>query len=382
MKIIENIKLENNKSPSKFAAMYYKTEPFYTNIEQYVHTNNWEIYRAVQILASLGYSVDLIDRGNHDWKPSKKYDIFLGLGVGNTGRLFVEYAKRSQAKIKILLSMGPQPDISNNLVLERYKEFEKRTGSHAKPMRLVDMVIGEEFKKIAETADYVFNIGEKDNKSFQSLTDYGSGMKVLNFYPGISSKVKFENDWLKTRKRTSFLCFAGNGFICKGVDILVESFLDMTDLNLHICGPNSEKAFFDYYGEKINNSNNIFYHGFIQPGGDKFNELSKECSYVIFNSAAEGCCTSVATAMKSGLVPVINSWTGINIDKNIGFEIPESGDRIENTKKIVRIAEKASQEDYNRLVVNTLNKASIFSQDSFTSSYSECLRQILIEQGG
>ena len=183
MKIIENIKLQNNLNPNKHAAMYYKTEPFYTDINRYVHTNNWEIYKAVEILASLGYSIDLIDRSNHDWKPSKEYDLFLGLGVGNTGRLFSEYSRRSKAKKSVLLSMGPQPDISNKLVLERYSDFEKRTGHYAKPMRLVDMVIGDKFKEIESHADFVFNIGEKDNNSFKSLKNYGSGMKVLNFFP-------------------------------------------------------------------------------------------------------------------------------------------------------------------------------------------------------
>ena len=42
---------------------------------------------------------------------------------------------------------------------------------------------------------------------------------------------------------TNFLCFAGNGFICKGVDVLIEAFLQTPDLNLSICGPNTEKAF-------------------------------------------------------------------------------------------------------------------------------------------
>lgn len=380
MKIIENIKLQNNLNPNKHVAMYYKTEPFYTDINRYVHTNNWEIYKAVEILASLGYSIDLIDRSNHDWKPSKEYDLFLGLGVGNTGRLFSEYSRRSKAKKSVLLSMGPQPDISNKLVLERYSDFEKRTGHYAKPMRLVDMVIGDKFKEIESHADFVFNIGEKDNNSFKSLKNYGSGMKVLNFFPGISPRVKFENSWLSSRKRNNFLCFAGNGFICKGVDILVESFLKNENNNLHICGPSSEKSFFDYYGEKIQNSKNIFYHGFIEPGAEKFNELSALCAYVIFNSAAEGCCTSVATAMKSGLVPVINPWTGINIDSSVGISINEDGNKIENTMIAIEKAINVNVEDYKELTINTLNKSTLFSQASFEKSYLSCIQKVITSE--
>ena len=375
LKIIENIVASNNKNPSKFAAMYYKTEPFYTDMSRYVHTNNWEIYRAVELLSTMGYCIDLIDRSNHDWKPKKEYDIFLGLGVGNTGRLFSEYARRSKARKKVLLSMGPQPDVSNKLVLERYHDFKNRTGHYVKPMRTVDMVIGDVWEEIVQETDYVFNIGEKNNNSFKSLEKYD--LNVLNFFPGISPKVNFNNDWLKSRSKNNFLCFAGNGFICKGVDLLVESFLKNRHLNLHICGPDSERAFFEYYGNKISSSNNITYHGFVQPGSDLFNNLAATCAYVIFNSAAEGCCTSVATAMKAGLVPIINSWTGINIEENLGYEMPEKGNRIDNITQYSEIASNADQQKYESMVSNTLKKSELFSQVSFTTSYKECLNRVL-----
>ena len=123
MRLIENI-VSKTVTPTRSAAMYYKTEPFFTDISSYTHTNNWEIVRAIEILTNKGFSVDLIDRDNQNWVPQKEYDLFLGLGVGNSGKNFSRYARSSKAKVKVLLSMGPQPDVSNELVLERYRSLQ------------------------------------------------------------------------------------------------------------------------------------------------------------------------------------------------------------------------------------------------------------------
>ena len=205
MKVIENI-TNKNVTPTRKAALYYKTEPFYTNVNQYVHTNNWEILRSIEILTAYGYAVDLIDRGCHNWLPKTSYDLFLGLGVGNSGKQFVGYANASQAKKKVLLSMGPQPDVSNDLVLHRYKMFTERTGHVAPPMRTVGEVIGENFLEIINTADFVFNVGEKHTPSYNSFLKYGK--PVLHFYPSVSPSVEFNHAWIQTRDPNSFLCIS------------------------------------------------------------------------------------------------------------------------------------------------------------------------------
>lgn len=370
--LIENIS-SKTVPVTRHAAMYYKTEPFYTDISRYTHTNNWEIVRAIEILNSKGFSVDLIDRDNHNWTPNKVYDLFLGLGVGNSGKNYARYAKASKAKVKVLLSMGPQPDISNELVVERYKEFNKRSGMNAPAMRTVSDVIGDKFIEIISETDFIFNIGEKGNQSYNSYKKYGK--PVLHFYPAVSPVVSYNPAWKTTRNRNSYLCFAGNGLICKGVDVVTEAFLNDPDKILHICGP-AEDSYFRYYGDKIKSSKNIKYHGFVEPGGDKFNMLASECSYVIFHSSAEGCCTSVATAMKAGLVPVINPWTGILVN-DCGISMSEGGDVIQTIKCTINKASLMTEQEYNQLVQSTLRKVNIFSQESYTESYTVAIEEVI-----
>lgn len=373
MQLIEGIKLENTQ-PKKSAAMYYKTEPFVHGIRSYHHTNNWEILKACEIIASKGYSIDLIDRSNKNWIPKKEYDLFLGLGVGNSGDQFVKYAKASRAKKRVLLAMGPQPDISNKLVIQRYEMFNKRTGLNAPAMRTVEKVIGDNFNEIINHTDYIFCIGEKGNESYNSFLKYDK--PVLSFYPAISDKVLFDESWVKTRKRNHYLCFAGNGLICKGVDLVVEAFKEIDNATLHICGP-IEKSFAEEYGEYINKSKNIFYHGFVEPGGSLFNDLVSLCSYTIFYSSSEGCCTSVATTMKAGLVPVVNSWTGINIVHNINGYLMKDENAIKTIQKAIAETSSIELEDYRLLVQSNNKRSKMFSQEGFITSYTQCIEEAL-----
>ena len=372
MLLIENI-VAKDVAVTRHAAMYYKTDPLFSDISKYSHTNNWEIVRAIEILTNKGFAVDLIDRNNHNWSPSKEYDLFLGLGVGNSGKNYVKYARASKAKIKVLLSMGPQPDISNELTLQRYRNFDERTGRHAPPMRTVSDVIGEKFLEIMSETDFIFNIGERGNESYNSYLKYEK--PILHFYPAISPAVSYDSNWSSTRNMNSYLCFAGNGLICKGVDVVTEAFLSDETKNLHICGP-AETAYFDYYGEKIKSSKNVRYHGFVEPGGKIFNELAGQCSFVIFHSAAEGCCTSVATAMKAGLVPVINPWTGILVD-GCGISMKEDGNVIETISRTIDEVSNMSSNEYNVLVENTVKKSKVFSQEHYTQSYTTAIEEVI-----
>ena len=363
--------INNGYSTNKRAALYYKTEPLYTDVSRYVHTNNWEILQSIKILNSLGFSVDLIDRMNNNWNPTNSYDLFLGLGVGNTGRNFARYAKLSNAPTKILLAMGPQPDVSNRRTIGRYELFRERTGRHAPPMRTVQDVTGDRFVEITKAADFIFSVGEIGTPSYNSFL--GHDVPVLNFYPSTSPKVRFTEEWADDRDRNTFLCFAGNGFICKGVDLVVEAFLRDPTKQLNICGPSSERSFFEQYNGPISSAPNIKYHGFIEPGGTRFNQLASKCSYVIFHSAAEGCCTSVATAIRAGLVPIVNPWTGILIEGKEGIMMSEDGDLISNISQAVNLATDVDDDTYRSMSVAAYEKSKLFTQESFTISYRDAV---------
>lgn len=358
---------------NKRALLYYKTDPFYNKAEvlKYSHTNSWEILEIVRILNHYGFIVDIIDRSVDDYLPEDIYDLFIGLGAGNSGKHYAKYASVLKKAVKILYAAGPDPDESNKLVMERYDRFNKRTGSDAPSMRTITEL---NFKEFVTLTDCIFCIGRED--SFAVKTYQKFNVPVYPILPSTSPLIKFSNQVIESRKRNNFLCFAGHGFICKGVDILVEAFLRSHGLNLYICGPDSEKSFFNVYGDSIRSTSNIFYEGFISVGREKFDHLCASCAYVIFNTASEGCATSVAACLRAGLVPIVNYESGIDTG-DFGFDLKDREDRIGDTRKTAMEAAGIDRREYRERVYKTLASSLQYTQDSFTNSFSKALLDVM-----
>jgi len=325
----------------------------------------------VRVLNRHGFIVDIVDRTSDTFSPKDKYDLFIGLGAGNSGKYFIKYAQQMPHAIKIILAAGPEPTLSNQLVLEQYQRFYYRTGINAPPMRLTDKI---NFNEVIKFSDYIFCYGEIDQFACESYSCYN--VPVFPIMPGTNPNIQFLPSWLKMRRRNHFLCFAGNGFICKGVDLVVEAFLQMPDCILTICGPSDEKAFFDTYGKRIADSPNIQYVGFLQVAGDKFAQLCSDCSFVIFHSSSEACSTSVATVMSAGLVPVINPETGISVG-DFGFLMINKDDRITDIMNTVRKVILMDQNEYTRRVYGTLSDSLKYTQSSFTESFTRALLDVM-----
>lgn len=357
------------------ALLYYKNEPYWdpASIKEGAHTNLWEIVELQRILNSFGFVVDAIDRDCDNIHVSNNYHLFLGLGAGNSGRHFARLAVEASKAVKIMLAMGPAPDLSNKLVEERYALFHERTGVAAPPMRTVSEVTGSNFLRISELSDYIFAIGEP--QSFSPSTYLKYGKPVLTFMPGVSDDVCFQTRWLRSRKRNSFLCFAGNGFICKGVDLLVEAFEKMPEMQLTICGPATERAFFEIYGERIADSGNIAYIGFIGVGSPAFAKLCAECSYVILHSSSEGCATSVVTCQCAGLPPLVSHTTSIDV-RDFGWILPDKN-ITDGIIDAVRVAASIPDDEYRDRALRALSDSQRYSRSNYTATMTSNIIRVL-----
>jgi len=354
------------------ALLYYKTAPLLDKsiVSSYSHTNLWEITEIVSILNHFGFVVDVIDRGAKNFIPEDKYDLFIGLTSGGSGRFFGKYARAMPHSVKIALATTTEPSVANDRGYARYHEFKERTGIDAPPMRVFD--IG--FREFLSYIDYIFCYGQKGAFSFNSYKKYKK--PIYTIMPGTSPHINFNPKWLKSRKRNRFVCFAGNGFIYKGVDLLVEAFIKMPDCYLTICGPDSEKAFFKAYDKIIKTRPNITYEGFIKVGGARFQELCSACSFVILHSASEGCCTSVATMMRAGLVPIVNPETGIDVG-NFGFLMTDADNKIQDIINTVQEAARISYNEYSSRVYKTLKTSILYTQSSFTEHFTKALLDVM-----
>jgi glycosyltransferase involved in cell wall biosynthesis len=358
-------------SYDKRCLLYYKTEPFYNKkiVEKYTHTNNWEIIEITKILNKFGFIVDVIDRDVDNFYPEDIYDLFIGLGAGNSGKHFSKYASILKKAVKLLYAAGPEPGLSNTLVMNRYDQFRERTGVKAPYQRIITEV---NFKEFIAATDYIIVVGEQNNFSFNSYLQLAK--PVLSIFPSSSPKLGFNSKWLKSRSMNSYLCFAGNGLICKGVDLLIEAFRRMPQCKLHICGPKEISLFIAY----SNLPSNIIYEGFVKVGGKKYNKLNEECAYVILHSAAEGCATSVTTCLRSGLVPIVNVEVGVNAG-DYGFLMTKT-EPAEYVDDIVETINKTSlleKSEYKQRVYSTLKYSERFTQGGFQQSFSNVILEVL-----
>lgn len=364
----------HNRHNKKNCLLYFKTDPFANSksIQKYSHTNLWEIVEIARILDNFGYCIDVIDRGApKDFKLSDSYDLFIGLGAGNSGKNYATYARQLPSAYKILWAAGPDPVVSDALVRKQYDEFYDRTRFKAPYMRIISEV---NFSEFLPYVDAIFCVGQNESFSFNSYKKYNKPIYAIP--PAVGNDVSFSKDWLERRNLKKFVCFAGNGFICKGVDLVFEAFERMTDFELEIYGPDTEPAFFEYYGQRLKEAKNIKYKGFINISSQEFYNMCAHTGFVVFYSCSEGCATSVATCIKAGIVPIINYETSINI-KDYGILMEDSPDKINNIISNCIKASRMSEDEYKERVFKTLVASQEFSQASFTLKFTKGVLDVI-----
>lgn len=355
------------------ALLHYMTSPFLDSrlARRYSHTNYWEIMEICRVLDRAGFQVDVVDRSERKWLPEDEYSVFISNASGNSGRRFPAYASRTPSALKIFYATGTEADLSKELMLARYSAFERRTGVTAKPMRVPHNVDTQ--ANIAATDAVVC----MDGNGFATRSYAKFNLPTSKVVPSTSPALRYDYAWHDSRDLASFLCFASNGFIVKGVDMVVEAFRKMPHLKLFIAGPDTDSGFWKAYGSIIESCPNISYEGFLDIRSKRFRELCSRCSFTILPSASEGACTSVATTMRTGLVPITTVNTGID-DGSAGYILSCDIDSLVDA--IAQVASTISEmprSDYFKKVASTRKVASIFTQAGYSASFSHGLHDVL-----
>ena len=355
------------------ALLHYKTDPLFNArlVARYTHTNNWEIIEICRVLSDAGFWVDLVDRAEADWTPADEYALFIGNGSGRAGWRYEHYAASTPSALRVFYATSPESRLAASRMLARYAAFESRTGIQTTPMRVP---CGIDAESSVDLSDFVFCF---DGNGFAADSYKIFERVVYPIVPSTSPAVHFEYTWLQTRDPKCFLCFAGDGFVVKGVDLVVEAFARMPHLTLHIAGPRSDVGFWEAYGSLIANSPNIHYEGFARVSGNRFKELCGRCSFVILPSASEAACTSIATSMRAGLVPITTYSTNID-DGTAGFLLTcDTDELIDEICEVLSSSSALPKDEYSQRVGATRKSSSRFSQAGFTTAFSDALYDVL-----
>ena len=168
-----------------------------------------------------------------------------------------------------------------------------------------------------ESADYGIVLGNE-----ATMSTYRYAGKPLLPVP-ISTPVVYpwQDDKNFAAVRKNFLWFGSYGLVHKGLDLVLEAFAEMPEYQLTVCGPikvEVEKDFQSCYYKELYSTKNIHTVGWIDIGKPEFLAMAKNCLGIVFPSSSEGMNGGVITCMHAGLIPVVSSETGIDVDSSHG----------------------------------------------------------------
>jgi len=287
--------------PTKRALVSYITSPFRLSPDdpRNVQFSNIGIARSVvRVLNELGYVVDVIEWIDTRFVPKREYDVFVGHGGCNFEHVVLNLPLHV---VKIYFSTGVYWQEFNRREEERFQWLEERRGVRLPYDRWIQH--SEEFANWSP--DGIICLGNQFARDSYSKFPF-----VIN----LNNAACHDDRYDRTRKdfasgRDKFLFFSGGGNVHKGLDLLLEAFVQV-EAHLYIC-QHIEPGFHDIYRHELEDFPNIHSIGPVPLRSPKFYELVDTCNFVILPSCAEGQPGSVVDCMHQGLIPVVSRESNI-----------------------------------------------------------------------
>lgn len=282
-------------------------EPIDESLVPHSHTHWWESLQIVQTFLELGYRVDAVSWLNTNFVPQKAYDVALDV------RILLEHwaPDLPPSCVKILHAETAHWSWHNPAQQQRLEQLWARRGRQSvAPNKLI------EENRALETADAVTVIGERAEWVQGSYRRDG-----VELYPiPISTPLtwpRLERDFEQARRR--FVWFGSAGLVHKGLDLVLEAFAGMPELQLTVLGPiDRERDFEREYWRELYQTPNIHLHGWIDIKSRDFVEVMSQHLAVVFPSCSESQNGGIITCMHAGLVPVLSHETGVPLAPSYG----------------------------------------------------------------
>ena len=342
---------------NKKVLISYLTDPLLK--PSYKHANNLEVKSIVSVFNCLEFNVDICDFRNKTFNIDRNYDVIFGFGYPLENSIL---SKKGKTK-NILYATGAHPLYSIPASHKRLRQFYNKA-AFFKPSLIREG--GKEFLYQYSFSDYIILLGNEFTlNTYRLFTNVN-----INLVKGIVFKVN-ENINFNAKSKSNFLWFGGAGSVHKGLDLIIEAFTKLPNLNLYVCG-NLDKDLINYYREKGGITKNILILGFISINSQKFIDLMNKCAFVIKVSVTEAMCSSVLTCMvNGGLIPIISDSVGINVIKG-SISIKELN--VEAVLNSIQRSQELTASQIKYLAKEIMEYASnIYSVKNFKKSIKEIL---------
>jgi len=353
----------------KNALVSYITAPLRMGPNYHPHKfSNPGIARSmVKVLTRMGYVVDVIDFNCKDFKSDKVYDLFIGHAGVNW-----EYLSRNVLRdaVKIYFSTSLYWRQFNRREAARFESLQKRRGVRLPYDRWIK--VSEEFA--VHDADGIVCLGNRF--AAQSYAGFPLCICVNNGVYRDDHYDRTDKDFDSARRH--FLYFGSAGNIHKGLDLLVEAFMQL-DADLWYAGK-VESAFYKVYADELPSHPNIHFineNKWVNLRSPLFYELMNRCNCVILPSCAEGSCGGVVECMNQGLIPIVSRGATIDV---ADFGIMLRTDSVEEIVRVVReVMAKSTQWHRRHSIMTRQAVLRDFSEQAFCTNLRTAIENVLTQ---
>ena len=356
------IRLNPERASQGCVVISYITWPFVEGVDSPKmrgHTNAYEVTVMARVFLDLGFRVEVCDYDDEAYRPPQDCRVAIDIH-GN-----LERWELPEGCKKILHATGPHWLMWNHAELSRLIGVRERHGVALTPQRHVKPSRG------VEVADEVVVLGNEFTRETFSFAG-----KPVTRVP-ISSAYEFAwpegRDFERAKKK--FLWVGSYGMVHKGLDLALDAFMAMSDLELTVCGrPEKEADFFRLYERHLKQTPNIKLHGWLDMATSDFLEIARTHAAVIYPSSAEGGAGSVIHCMHAGMLPICTREASIDLGD---FGIHVESATVEAVQKGCRAVAGMSASEVEaraRLAYNNVKKEHV--RDVFQENYQKFAERV------
>lgn len=285
------------------ALLAYIVYPFYMNPTDSrfnTHINIRNARTIAEVLDYCGYSVDVIDYQDTKFKPTKKYDIAVGIGesLGNLS----EYLKDTT---KIYYATGLHNIAAINLTYKRHLSFYRRHNVFIPLNRLPPTSYSPEI------SDYIVSCQN------EFTDDTYCHLNIPIYDCTMSGTIPDYRVTQKTKNTHTILWISGSGMILKGLDLVLDALSEVPWTHLIICADLTspeDKKFVEEYSDVLKYNNNIRVEGYVDVKSDRFRKIAEECTAVIFPYPEGEISGSLINAMYHGIIPILSYFSNAEME--------------------------------------------------------------------
>ena len=280
----------------------YLTWPFSRNIapgKMRGHTNAGEVLSMAKVFTELGCRVEICDWDNKKYTPPK--DAIVAIDIHSN----LEKWMLPEGCLRVLHATGAHWSFQNKAEERRVEGLKRRRGLALRPVRKSNP------SRAAECADHIVVLGNE----FTEETFRFAGKPITRIPISSAYEFPFPEDRVHEEARRRFLWIGSYGMVHKGLDLVLEAFAGMPDLELTVCGrPEKEEDFYRLYEKELRRSPNIRFHGWLDMSSPEFAEIARTHASVVYPSCSEGGGGSVIHCMHAGMIPVCTRESSVDLN--------------------------------------------------------------------